>query len=501
MASFNNITSYDEKLLDELEGYNQDDFNRNQIMKEFLSSDLYNNIKEGDLLIGFTKTRNIQPPINIFSRRFNREDLTSTESHILYPDRIEDGGLFAKYNIPEVGSPEDRMSVLNEILQEEQYNNGIKEIPSVFVVVKVQEDGPVNYFAELRQQNKIENIHHYSEPNTIEYFSLPLDPIQWRDKKIYLLEIPIYFDKVSKSYKFHTNSYKYITYRRSILDLFLKKYNRFDCFNENVEWENIKQDIALSGPFINTEPIIKGILKKIPDLLEKIDKFGNRKILSAIRNREIGLRGGFKKTKKNKKNKTKRKNNKGGTKRKKKTRSIVNKISDEKRRKKWVPMLNELVKKLREKEKIEKNERDDELLTPTGNSITNPDKSILTKEFNEHPDPPTGASFNPYTRIPSPSPSIDNNDEILLIPDLDDDEELIDVSTPNKKVSYIPPIINPDNINTPTRMPAPIGTPLSAVPTPDLIKDMRRDRLSVVSSDFSPTPPKKSNLTKERKKK
>ena len=50
-------------------------------------------------------------------------------------------------------------------------------------------------------------------------------------------------------------------------------------------------------------------------------------------------------------------------------------------------------------------------------------------------------------------------------------------------------------------MPAPIGTPLSAVPTPDLIKDMRGDRLSVVSSDFSPTPPKKSNLTKERKKK
>lgn len=484
MASFNNITPYDEKLLDELEGYNEDDFNENQIMKEFLSSDLYNNIKEGDLLIGFTKTRNIQPEfINIFSRRFNREDLGSTGLHILYPDRIEDGGLFAKYNIPNEGSEEDRMRVLNEILQQEQYNNGIKEIPSVFIVVKVQEDGPVNYFAELRQQNKIENIHHYSEPNTIEYFTLPIDPIQWRDKNLYLLEIPIYFDEVSKSYKFHTNSYKYITYRRSIYDLFLKKYKRCECFNENYEWENIKQDIALSRPFINTEPIIKGILKKIPHLLEKIDKLGNRNILSAIRNREIGQRGGFKKTKKNKKNKTKRKNNKGGTKRKKKTRSIVNKISDEKRRKKWVPMLNELVKKLREKEKNERNERNDELLTPTGNSITNPDKSILTEEYIKKPYPPTGASFNPYTRIPSPSPSIDNNDE-----------ELIDVS------SKAPRIINPDNIDTPTKMPAPIGTPLSAVPTPDLIKDMRRDRLSVVSSDFSPTPPK-SNLTKERNKK
>ena len=169
MASFNNITPYDEKLLNELEGYNQDDFNRSELTGEFLRSDLYNNIKEGDLLIGFTKTRNIpQPFINIFSRRFNREDLTSTGSHILYPDRIEDGGLFAKYNIPEVGSPEDRMSVLNEILQEEQYNNGIKEIPSVFIVLKVHEGGPVRYFAKLRQQNKIENIDHYSKPNTID---------------------------------------------------------------------------------------------------------------------------------------------------------------------------------------------------------------------------------------------------------------------------------------------------------------------------------------------
>ena len=285
MASFNNITPYDEKLLNELEGYNQDDFNRSELTGEFLRSDLYNNIKEGDLLIGFTKTRNIpQPFINIFSRRFNREDLTSTGSHILYPDRIEDGGLFAKYNIPEVGSPEDRMSVLNEILQEEQYNNGIKEIPSVFIVLKVHEGGPVRYFAKLRQQNKIENIDHYSEPNTIEYFSSPGDPIQWRDKNLYLLEIPIYFDEVSKSYKFHTNSYKYITYRRSIYDLFLKKYKRSECFNENYEWENIKQDIALSTPFINTEPIIKGINTKYPHLLEKIDKFGNRNILSAIRN-------------------------------------------------------------------------------------------------------------------------------------------------------------------------------------------------------------------------
>ena len=154
MASFNNITPYDEKLLNELEGYNQDDFNRSELTGEFLRSDLYNNIKEGDLLIGFTKTRNIpQPFINIFSRRFNREDLTSTGSHILYPDRIEDGGLFAKYNIPEVGSPEDRMSVLNEILQEEQYNNGIKEIPSVFIVLKVHEGGPVRYFA--KSDNKI----------------------------------------------------------------------------------------------------------------------------------------------------------------------------------------------------------------------------------------------------------------------------------------------------------------------------------------------------------
>ena len=30
----------------------------------------------------------------------------------------------------------------------------------------------------------------------------------------------------------------------------------------NYEWENIKQDIALSTKFINTEPIIKGINTK-----------------------------------------------------------------------------------------------------------------------------------------------------------------------------------------------------------------------------------------------
>lgn len=491
-----------EDPLDELEGYNQDDFNRNQIMKEFLSSDLYNNIKEGDLLIGFTKPSNIQPRIDIYSDRFNRLDLYSTESYFLQ-DRIDEmpnGGLFGKYNIPyNEGTEEDRMRVLQDILKQEQYSNMVKKIPSVFIVIKLEEVGPVHYFAELRQQNKIENIDHYSEPNTIEYLSLAGEPIQWRDKSLYLLEIPINFE----SYKFNSNSLDYNKSTRSIFDLFLQKYKRHKGIGTNNEtsetpeeekWVNIKYDIEDQSPFFSTQPILKRINESNPGILNKISKFRNRNILSAIRNREIGQRGGFKKTKKNKKNKTKRKNNKGGTKRKKKTRSIVNKKSDAKRRTKWIPMLNELVKKLREKEQIEKNERNIELLTPTGNSITNPDKSILTEEYIKKPYPPTGASFNPYTRIPSPSPSIDNNDEILVIPDLDDDEELMDVS------SKAPRIINPDNINTPTRMPAPIGTPLSALPTPDLIKDMRRDRLSTVSSDFSPTPPK-SNLTKERNKK
>ena len=91
------------------------------------------------------------------------------------------------------------------------------------------------------------------------------------------------------------------------------------------------------------------------------------------------------------------------------------------------------------------------------------------------------------------------DDNIELI---DDDVELIDVSPPNKKLSYIPPIINPDNINTPIKIPLPYGTPISAENTPNEIRRMRRDTTrSTVSSDFSPTPTKESNLTIERKKK
>ncbi len=512
MASFNNITSYDEKLLDELEGYNQDDFNRNQIVKEFLSSDLYNNIKEGDLLIGFEKPRNIEPPINLSDPNFDPSLLYSRRSD---PNNILSRpirGLIEQYGISDFdGTYADLREKLQNLINEKYYNS-TKKRPSVFIVLEVKEVGPVNYFGELRQQNKIENINHYSEPNTIEYVSLSGDPTKWRDKSLYLLEIPIYFDEGSKSYKFHSNSLDYSKSTRSIYDLFLQKYKRHKGIGTNNEtsetpeeekWINIKIDIEHESPFFSTQPILKRINESNPNILNKISKFGNRNILSAIRNREIGRRGGFKKTKKNKKNKTKRKNNKGGTKRKKKTRSIVNKISDEKRRKKWVPMLNELVKKLREKEKIEKNERIDELLTPTGNSIIPPDKSILTEAYNEKPYPPIGTSFNPYNRSPlqiPPPPTIEDSDD--NVESIDDEFVLSDVSPPNKKLAYIPPIINPDNINTPIRIPPPQGTPISAENTPNEIRRMRRDTTRpTVSSDFSPTPTKESNLTIERKKK
>lgn len=504
MLSSNNSSKIlsDDELFENLEGYNEYDFERSELIKQFLRSDLYNNIKEGDLLIGIEEPRNIEPPINLSHPNFDPSLLYSRRSD---PNNIRSRpkrGLIDQYGISDfVGTHADLIEKLQNVINEEYYNN-TKKRPNIFIVIEVQEFGPVHSFANLRQQNKIENIDHHSEPNTIEYFSLPGEPTQWRDKKVLLLRIPVIPNNEQEYIRFSNNSFDYRTTTKSVYDLYLKKYKRYR-FYENEEWPSIKKDVNEEEPFVPTEPILKRIKTQNPDLLKKINKLGNRNILDALRKRELGLplRGGFKKTKKNKKNKTKRKNNKGGTKRKK-TRSIVNKISDEKRRKSWKEKINKVVKGL--KNLREEEERNIELLTPTGNSITNPDKSILTKEFYELPDPPTGASFNPNNRSPPlqipPPPSIEDSDD--NVESINDEFELSDVSPPNKKLSYIPPIINPDNINTPIKIPPPYGTPISAENTPNEIRRMRRDTTRpTVSSDFSPTPTKESNLTIERKKK
>ena len=300
MLSSNNSSKIlsDDELLENLEGYNEYDFERSESIKKFLRSDLYNNIKEGDLLIGLEEPRNIEPPINLSDPNFDHSLLYSRRSD---PHNIRSRpkrGLIEQYGISDfVGTHADLMEKLQNVINEE-YNNSTKKRPSIFIVIEVQEFGPLHSFANLRQQNKIKNIDHHSEPNTIEYFSLPGEPTQWRDKKVLLLRIPVIPNNEQEYILFSNNSFDYRTTTKSVYDLYLKEYKRYR-FYENEEWPSIKEDVNEQEPFVSTEPILKRIKTDNPHLLEKINKLGNRNILRALGARERGtLRGGFKKTKK-----------------------------------------------------------------------------------------------------------------------------------------------------------------------------------------------------------